>query len=165
LVDDWLRAHAVHRIAFDDVYDACLHLLREPQPVPLLVFIGSDWLMPEELVIAQYARQVWSSTPCLVYGSEPRFALHPSPFGEQVFRSRAALRELLQGPPEHVADQLRASTPTAATSVVAARPAAAGQPGQRDARPGLSISSPEDEPPRSILTNEELSALLDDLDE
>lgn len=187
-VEAWLHDHQVDSTLFLDAYDACVYLLQHSDQVPDLAFVGIDWLAPDELSIIRLIRETWPGSGIVVYASTdeaPPF--QPAP-PACICRTPAALLQLMTEPPAQVVRRLReqaalaaAHTPEPQTAGTPARtprkspdpkpsakpPAKRGKPhtttpsgGQTDA----AKSAPPGAPPRSMLTNDELSALLDDED-
>lgn len=158
-----------------DVYEACVHLLRRCDQIADLAFLGADWLTDEEFGLVAHIRQTWPQTAVVVYGGAPapvRVDLLPLTRG---CYGRAALEALLTSSPARVVEGLlpeRAPVEASRTLVTPAVAAvrtpraapAAGEPSvtRRDA-PEFEL--PRTEALRSILTAEELSALLDQRDE
>jgi len=205
-IDAWLSDHDVEVLACADVYEACVHLLREYHNVPEMVVIGTDWLAPDELAIVRYARETWPRAAIVVYGAGASPAPEASPL-TIACGSDAALRTVLADSPAQLLERLclrtvtvpaddllptRAATPTPEYGPVfpPLRPTPAGAPtvtrspdgsrtrvsapgcappdcdrrasrgrGALATRPPLTLSSTD--AARSILTAEELSALLD----
>jgi len=191
-VDDWLAHHAVEVVGLGDVYEACVHLLKNYEQIPELALIGVDWLAAGDLNIVAYVRQTWSRTGIVVYGDGaemPRLDLLPLSLA---CRGAVALRKLLTETPADLSRRLSADIapvsivaeprtpraphiPAGANVFPAPRPAARESPELADDRAaGASPDKASEEsglrladsaPPRAILTSEELSALLDSSDE
>lgn len=179
-VDAWLAQHGVETVAFDDPYDACVHLLRQYEQIPDLALIGTDWLAEDEANIIAYVRQTWSRAVVVVYGATqetPRFDVLPL---TRTCRGEAALRRILAEPPADLVRRMYAqvaplrlapSPPAVARAVAADAPAGRlpnkegpdKTPRTSPERLGLNLSATE--PPRCILTAEELAALLDPAEE
>jgi len=178
-VDIWLRHHGVATIALADAYEACLHLLRNQQRAVDLALIGADWLADDEFRVLTFLRQTWQRTPVLVYGASndlPCFDAVPlvvtcrgaasleaklaQPPGELVRRITGASVSLVgrgQQPAGGGGDRMPGVDPAAADPGAVSTPFHAA-PG-RLVHQGLTLSEPE--PPRTVLTAAELSALLD----
>jgi hypothetical protein len=197
-IDAWLTDHEVEAFACADVYEACVHLLREYENVPDLVLMGADWLAEDELGIVRYVRETWPQAVMVLYGAAAPAGLDLLPL-TLTCRTDAGLQELLAKPPAQVVRQLRARatprSPAAPLPAVAAAPAGPSvvepprlrplknepplPPGSAPtSRPAASPADPDlsaslggglkltaADPPRSILTAEELAALLDLPDE
>ncbi len=69
LVDQWLDRQGFQTCEFTDPYMACAHLVRRIADIPDLVFVGADWLSPEELILVQYLRETWPSVGVVVYAN------------------------------------------------------------------------------------------------
>ncbi len=190
-VDQWLSDNGVDVVAHGDVYAACAYLLEYYARVPDLALVGTDWLARDECGIVPYVRQTWPRACIVVYGTNGTVPLADLSPLTRTCDSRAALDALLATTPTNVARQMYAAanvmthTPLAAPDrprIVrlaelhpcehrAASPIADGPVTGRaaldedpaGARSDLDVGSLA--APRSILTNEELSALLDPTDE
>ncbi len=182
-LDRWLADHKVQTTAFADVYEACVHLLREYEDIPDVVAIGTDWLAADELAIVRYARETWPRAIIVLCGAAAGAALDTSPL-TVACRSDAALQELLAETPLHLLERLCARAaaipeeiPPPVVSVPAASvpqlprlraaspvsPAVVPRPagGRADPTADAKLRPATTEAPGSILTAEELSALLD----
>jgi len=174
-IDEWLRRHDVAVTDLADVYEACVHLLRHCDQIADLAFLGADWLTDDEFGLIAHIRQTWPRTVVVVYGGAPapvRVDLLPLTRG---CYGRAALEALLASSPAHVVEGLlpeRApaeagrtpgTPPVAAARTPSAAPAAGEASVTRRDPPESEL--PRTESLRSILTAEELSALLDQRDE
>ena len=169
-LDAWLARHGVERIAFDDVYASCVHLLTRYDHVPDLALVGADWLQEDEFGIVRYLRETWPRVGIVVYGrAETSPALHAAPL-VCTCPTQAALDRLLAETPAQLLQRLCADAAGPWTvpsrleterrpEVVETRE----PPPQRVARPAPPSSQPD--PPRALLTAEELSALLEGPDE
>lgn len=176
-IDDWLARNAVAVTGFADVYDACLYLLRQYERIPDLALLGADWLADDELPLIAYLRQTWPRTVMVVYGGATApVRVDLLPLTVTVY-GPAALDTLLADTPADLVGRHLSERP----SGVEQRTPPAGSPhrpvpnGPRlpvlgldsvcgAAAPGDSPSDlelPRFEWPRSILTAEELAALLD----
>ncbi len=126
-IDGWLARHQVNTVTFDDVYDACVHLLKHYELIPDLALIGSDWLADAEYQIVPYVRQTWPRTALVVYraaGNIPLVNVLPAML---TCTGEAALDELLASTPTDVARRLCAATdprPNVPASPAACRPPA-----------------------------------------
>jgi hypothetical protein len=177
-VDDWLAAHDVGCVTFDDVYGACVYLLRHYDRIPDLVLVGADWLARDEYNIVSYVRQTWPRVGVVVYGSAgstPLFDLLPLMIACD---SAAALEQLLAESPGAVVRRMLASVSPGELAAASGAPPAPQQPlgvgplppprgaVEESAAPASSeLRVAPTEPPRSILSAEELSALLDASDD
>lgn len=175
IVDAWLCQHAVATVALADVYEACVYVLQQHADTPDLAFVGADWLGPNDIVILSYLRETWSSTAIVVYSSGQRSLVSEPGARHRVCSNPEALRGLLADPPERLLQDWRAgfaangrhaklvSTGGGLGSPAPQRaPTPQNMPPSVDENPGLRSVVPEVDPPRSILTHEELSALLDE---
>lgn len=162
-------------IGLADVYEACVHLLRHCDQIADLAFLGADWLTDDEFGLIAHLRQTWPRTVVVVYGGAPapvRVDLLPLTRG---CYGQAALEALLASTPAHVVEGLlpeRAPVEagrTPGTAAIAAGRMASAAPAAGDAsvtrRAPSEFELPRTESLRSILTAEELSALLDQRDE
>lgn len=147
-VDAWFRAHAIEPLGCVDAYEACVHLLMNAAHVPDLVFVGADWLAPDEQIIIRYARETWPAVGIVVYGGPPAAPLGSLP-RMRVCSSRGDLAAVLSGPPSALIEQF-----------AAAGPAAEG-PGSAA---GAGAGGAERAAPRGGLSRAELSSLLDNDD-
>lgn len=179
LVDAWLTTHRVRCTCCADVYEACVHLIKHSQDVPDIAFVGSDWLAADDFLILRYLRETWPSVAIVVYGTRDGATTCADEPLCRVCRSRRALLCLLEHPPALLLRRLRSapgeprSTDAAAVQPGGTREAMRGEKGDRPpAEPqpseapqgGQAGSESERAPlegaPRTILTDEELSALL-----
>lgn len=175
-VDQWLARYGLAVRACDDAYAACVMLLREFREIPDLAFVGTDWLAVDEHQIVTYLRQTWPPVGIVVYG-EARDA--PVPDVLPLVTTCCGAVELaawLRLDPAEVYERLaRTLGPSPAGGGTMAAPEAprtpvaapTGLPTFRPARPavddrpapaGLRIAPAA--PPRTLLTAEELAALL-----
>jgi len=169
-LDAWLDRHGVERTAFDDVYSACVHLLTQYERVPDLVFVGADWLLEDEFGILRYLRETWPRVGIVVYGrTDISPALHVAPL-VCACPTQAALDRLLAETPARLLERLCAESSqlwTAPKRLESERRPDAiethAPPAQRVTCAAPALSEPD--PPRALLTAEELAALLDDPDE
>lgn len=172
LIDAWLLRHGAQTLPFADVYAACVHLLKHYEDIPDLVLFGADWAAADEFNIVSYIRQTWSRTPIVVYsadGETPLFDLLPLVL---TCRGDVAVQRVLAASPTDLVRRLCAELapvtlypaqpdlPPARPTPVESAPA-----GARPAlvRPGRTM--PRTDAPTSVLTPEELSALLDTSEE
>ncbi|MEW6252779.1 MAG: hypothetical protein AB1716_19255, partial [Planctomycetota bacterium] len=98
-LDAWLTRAGVDVLGFDDVYAACVHLLRGYERVPDLALVGVDWLDADELRIVTFIRQTWPHAGIVVYGAArdlPLFDFLPLTL---TCRGEAAVARLLSGAP------------------------------------------------------------------
>jgi hypothetical protein len=105
-LDHWLARHHVDVIPFADVYDACVHLIKDCEHIPDLALIGADWLADDEFNIVTYIRQTWPRTGIVVYGGAretPLVDLLPMML---TCRTEAALQQLLAGTPTDLVRRL-----------------------------------------------------------
>jgi hypothetical protein len=98
-IDAWLTQHRVEVTPLDDVYAACVHLLKCYEHIPDLVFVGADWLSRDELSIVSYVRQTWSRSGIVVYGDNSEIPLFDFLPLVLTCRGGAATRALLGGTP------------------------------------------------------------------
>jgi hypothetical protein len=130
LVDQWLDRQGFQTCEFTDPYMACAHLVRRIADIPDLVFVGADWLSPEELILVQYLRETWPSVGVVVYANgNVSGVCEPAPL-RLVCCSSAALRGCLENSPEQLLDALRARP-----SVQPLEPQRGGSAAVIDARP------------------------------
>ncbi len=102
-VDNWLRTHRLRVAELEDAYAACVQLLRRPEEIADLAFIGADWLGPTELRIVQYVRDTWPASGIVVYANRAVPGLTNAPLRRVV----AAERELIELLSRSPADLLR----------------------------------------------------------
>lgn len=181
----WLERHGVEVIGFDDVYRACVHLLRRYERIPDLALVGTDWLMDDEINIVAFLRQTWPRVAVILYGGT-----HESPLVEllpltRTCRGAAGLSELTSRSPDELLRELTADAgPPPSRPLVEWRDSAesdrggeqrgmragdraaaprieASEIGERSEEPRAALKLSNTESPRSILTAEELAALLD----
>jgi hypothetical protein len=105
-LDAWLARHQVEVTPFDDVYAACVHLLKHYEHIPDLVFVGADWLSRDELSIVSYVRQTWSRSGIIVYSDHPETPLFDFLPFVLTCRGDAAIRELLAATPADLVRRL-----------------------------------------------------------
>lgn len=184
-VDAWLSRHGVEVVAPADVYDACAQLLLEFDRIADLVLIGTDWLAPDDLRIVRYIRETWPRSAIVLYGGGAETAgAELTPFVWPC-RTGADLARLVAAPPadvlRHLAEEALPRTLTGPSAELPAlrRPPVGDPPGhvppvRPDSR-GRPQAAASDgsvalgggpgrvaaETPRSLLTAEELAALLD----
>jgi len=172
-LDAWLARHQVEIVPFDDVYDACVHLLRQFERIPDLALVGTDWLADDELSIVSCIRQTWPRTAIVVYGTSrdtPRLGLTPL---IAACSGPTAIEKLLaQTPAELVrrmCDELAplAVAPPAAATAEIEKTAAGTEQREGPSRAGERADRPrlDGESSRAALTPQELSALLDPSDD
>jgi hypothetical protein len=161
LIDAWCRTHGVDAHVCGDAYDACVHLLKRADHVPDVVFIGVDWLAPDEHEIICYARETWPAVGLVLYGGAPANPAATPP--ALVCASRGELSALLSEAPAALAARFEQLTelPTPRRDSAAA-PLDPAENGLGPSRPGAKAA--EADALRGVLTREELSALLDDDD-
>ena len=160
-VDTWLARHEVPVAAFDDAYDACVHLLLHCADIPDLAVVGVDWLTPDEFQILAYIRQTWPHAVIVVYGGEgelPGFDLLPL---TQAYARDGGIQTMLADTPEEIVRRLRGRRPSL---TALARPESVGDTGGSTAKQSASSPLPF-RSPRAILTAEETAALLESRDE
>lgn len=148
-IDAWLRASAVEPVICVDAYEACVHLLKRAEDVPELVFVGVDWLAPDEQEVIRYVRDTWPAVGMVVYGAPLAPGVADTPL-IRVCAARSDLLPLLAAPPAELVDRFaREGAPTAIGAPPSVR---------------LPLPSGDAVPLRDVLTREELSALLEEDD-
>jgi len=180
-VDAWLTAAGVTTRRFDCPYDFCAALSTGAVRQPELVLIGTELLDDAELAIVEYVRRRWPDVPLVLYGR--RCDAH-WPLGRVLsLDSPAALLEILRGSPDDLLRRIDERRRAQARVVeVVGRPArtvpAAPRPSavapSADARPPATSNPPSARQPadpeapitsslplRSLLSPEELAALLE----
>ncbi|MFH1748523.1 MAG: hypothetical protein ABIG44_15930 [Planctomycetota bacterium] len=189
-VEAWLHDHQVESTLLFDAYDACVYLLEHNDQVPDLVFVGTDWLAPDEIQIINYIRETWPGSGIVVYSSsDDAPPLQPTP-PTCICRSPAALLELMIEPPAEVLRHLRTHTSVETMHAVHAAPATAVHPQSTgaDANSAPAVrkkhspkkkrqrtdsahkdevsekdgTHPEKSSSRGVLTSDEIAALLED---
>jgi len=191
-ITSWLERHGVESVGCADPFEACCLALRQPELAPDLILIGVDWLAPDELGVHEYLHQTWPAAAVVLYSSGPAGAILAGGPATIVHRSAESLQRMLAGPPEALLTALRdAARPAADSAAWRPQPtlppdtaSSAGDPA--DAAPGAAVAcgagapaaavprpAPDGEQtqaaPRTplaqtILTREELAALLADDD-
>lgn len=185
-IDGWLQEHCVQVAPFFNVYDACVHLLRHYDQIPDLVFLGADWLARDEFGIVRLVRETWPRVAIIVYGQTPETPSFDYAPLMCTCRSLDELHTLISDSPSALLRRL-STDPLSAAPSAAPEPAvpiintepemppARRTSQSRDDRESTVLDQDVDdstagpslrvaqatEPPRSILTTEELSALLD----
>jgi hypothetical protein len=189
-ISAWLEKHGVDVVACADPFEACLVALSRSEPAPDLALVGVDWLAPDELGIVEYFAQAWPGLTLVLYGSPQATArFQPAPL-TVVYRSPDALQRVLSESPdkllarsraEAAPDEVRRAQPEnpgtharrAETFVILPARAETQDPGrepQKQDRPPGAAGEEETgkttaaAAPHSILTREELAALLEDDD-
>ena len=191
-IEGWLRAHDVESVVFFDVYDACVYLLQHNERVPDLVFVGTDWLAPDELSIIRFIRETWPGAGIVAYSSSDEAPPVPAAPPTCVCRTPAALLQFMTEPPAQALRRLRAQAAPEAARVPSPQPAGTRHSAPRapqvppvpqptraprstaadqdfpDAAPDRTaqadLAPPAIVPPGAVLTADELSALLDEED-
>ena len=180
LVDDWLQQYEIHGPIFANAFDTCVYLLQESDKVPDLAFVGVDWLSPDEGDIVHYLRETWPALGIVVYaGGTDTFGCELKGL-TQFCPSQVALQQLLEHSPEQLLQVLREHNPSDGKHRAPIYPdkwntnsahAAPEVPAKTVAKSdqvetgGLKGVAPHKGPPHTILTDEELSALLNDSDD
>ncbi|MGD8453755.1 MAG: hypothetical protein PVJ57_18230 [Phycisphaerae bacterium] len=175
VVDAWLRQHQIVGVDFADAYEACVHLLEESERIPDVAFVGLDWLAPEELGIVRYIGETWPGTVLIVYRHNGNAPPYEGVVPVHFCRSTEALQQLLTDPPDRVLRRAREGfgpgpgrpSPVhapSAPSPVKSMPLE-DDLGPLEGDPTAEYLAPGAPPPRSFLTSEERSALLDDKDQ
>jgi hypothetical protein len=185
-ISAWLERHGVEIVACADAFEACVFALTHSAATPDLALVGADWLAPDEHAIIGYLRETWPGVTTVVYGGAPAVAGFEAGPLTLVRCSAAAVRRMLAGAPSALLEEsvraLRAQVspddgwrprpqapPPAGTAP--ARPAVRTQdthvPGDRPAARVTGQGSEMPGGPRpatrqTILTQEELAALLED---
>lgn len=151
LIDAWCHQHDVRAVTCTDAYEACVHLLRQAEPAPLVAFLGTDWLGRDEWAIVDYARATWPRTALVLYGSAAAWPGLSLPELAVCCPTVTTLRQLLAHPPAELVEHVRQA---------GRHPA----PPPRPAAPAPSVGPLADlaisDPPAALLTREELAALL-----
>ncbi|MBW7903959.1 MAG: hypothetical protein LC135_14580 [Phycisphaerae bacterium] len=174
-----LRDAGITPVECLDALEACLHLLRNPQPTPEAVFIGVDWLTREDHVLVGYVRQTWPSVLIVLHG-EGGDAV-PAPGRPAILcRTAAELGQTLASVPEGLAaigreqfggaaQRLSGGHARRGPAIDVAAPVERDPPARGTAAAAAvqAVAAVEPpgrgpEPPRTILTQEELDALLRD---
>lgn len=165
VIDQWIERHALAGRVVDDPYHACALLIRAPQAIPELLFVGLDRLADDELQIVSLARETWPATLIISYG-EPRPLLCATGLRRHC-DDAIAVERLLQaaGPAEliRVEPLKRSAAAVERTALhlpdIAALPQAAQSelPPPRAAAPRSQVSSPA---PGGGLSPREIAALL-----
>ncbi len=123
VLEAWLARGGVEVLSFDDVYAACIHLLRCYERIPDLALVGTDWLGADELRIVTYIRQTWPQAGIIVYAANadaPDVQLVPLTLS---CRGEQAVATLCRTPPEEVLHKLRGGVPALAALTRVPEPA------------------------------------------
>lgn len=173
-VDAWCARHQIELTTADDAFSGLGALLSEAVPFDW-IWIGLDWLAPDEVAVVRYARQRCPSAAIVVYGAA-QIAVAPDMLrGVLWCADRESLREALLTEPTALAGRSRSSGSSLWRPMggrAAVRPASGedrGAPPERgnlrdSARRRPSSGFPlitDAAPPRAALTAEELEALSD----
>jgi len=162
-LDAWLSRHEVAVVGVEDVYEACVYLLKNYEQVPDLVLIGMDGLAEDEAAIIGRVRDTWPRAGIVIYGRPGAFAVPCVAPPVQVCCTTEALDRLLSQTPAQLLGAM--DLPSRSWSDVSAPPSKAErlegrvQPTGRRNR-DEEVSGADDRP--LPLTREELAALLDD---
>ncbi|MBU0641000.1 MAG: hypothetical protein KKB50_19225 [Planctomycetes bacterium] len=179
IIDQWLERHGVVVIGCTDAFHACSHMVRNGTEAPLLAFVGTDWLAPDDRAIIRYLHERWPGVGIVLYGAVEAGVSWANGARLIVCRTRAALRDLVAKTPQQLlersAPQAASNTalrspplprneppaPPAVSTCVAAGDDAPRAPRRLDNVPPVSGAA---EPTHLGLTREELAALLDETD-
>jgi hypothetical protein len=123
-IDAWLTASGFDALNCADAYEACVHLLRRAEQVPELIFIGVDWLAPDEHEILRYARETWPAVGMVIYGAPQPPSAARLPLS-RCCGSRAELAALLAESAGTLIDRFARAAGAAAEAGVVADSAAA----------------------------------------
>ena len=166
-ISSWLRQHRVGGTDFSDAYEACVYLLEQSEETPDLAFVGTDWLTPDEFPIIRYIHETWPGVGVIIYGDGGE--LPPQESGALMWRcgSVDALRQVLADSPANVLQRLREhrGDDVALLPTSEQRADCAPAPGPGTAGGARRYPPPDERnslASRSVLTAEELAALLDD---
>ncbi len=106
LVERWLSSYGLRITHSGDVYAAAVQLVRLQSDPPLVVAIGTDWLLDSEFAIFDYVRATWKEAVVLAYGARASMA-PPDPSGRTLrCTSERALTSLILESPETLAARL-----------------------------------------------------------
>jgi len=162
-LDAWLSRHEVAVVGVEDVYEACVYLLKNYEQVADLVLIGVDGLAEDEAAIIGRVRDTWPRAGIVIYGRPGAFPVPCVAPPLQVCCTTEALDRVLSQTPAQLLDAM--DLPAASWSDVSAPPTGAERLGGRVQPTGSRNRDEErrcaDAPPLP-LTREELAALLDD---
>lgn len=107
-ITSWLERHQIETVTCRDPFEACAHALKAPDDRPDLIWIGADWLAPDESAVIEYLREVWPAAAIVLHGQDPAIRAEPeTERGAQRIRGAAALRRLLADDPAFVLRKLR----------------------------------------------------------
>lgn len=206
----WLAREGAERIDCADAFDACVYALQNRGHDVAAVFVGTDWLAPDEYPVLHRLQETWPTAVTVVYGDgRAPYAVDPAA-RIYVCTTPRDLDQLLSERLEHVVERIRRMFPArqigesrprprpaqapripgddkadpahppagshaawrAAPPTDFARRDAETGPSERDPALAVGAEAPADagrlglfvppEPPRSILSREELEALLKD---
>jgi len=187
MLDAWLADHAVAVVPISDVYAACAHLLQRYEQVAELVLLGADWLAKGELSILRYVRETWPRAAVVVYGTARDLAACELAPLTLVCQGSAELERLVAQTPEAIVRRIHGEpVPLCVAASEAARPASSVETDTAETEAPEEAGDETDlvdysalaaggemeettaagaDLPRSLLTPEELAALLDRRDE
>ncbi len=188
-IDAWLQRQSATVIGSDDPLDACVQVLTHQHLPVALVFLGGDWLEPDDWRLVDYLRELWPAAACVVHLSRPGVVALSDPL-TLVCSSRAELATVLAGDFEQAVEHVRRAArrsevietppgrPEGSATDVAGPGRAAVGPIRSGPHPGVApparpakdesgssstaVSADRAEPLRAILTREELEALMRD---
>jgi hypothetical protein len=176
-VDAWLSRHSIERTCCADAFGACAHLLNSSACVPELAFVGADRLTNDDLVILSYLRETWPAVGIVVYGRNVESDSRTRDARMLVCASAAALHQVLAGSPAHLVARFHhRSSPIGGDGEPEGLFTGRGGPAATVTGPTADTKSPRaaqlnctrgphppsPDAPRSALTREELSVLLED---
>ena len=180
-ISSWLRHYRVGGTDFSDAFEACVYLLEQSEQTPDLAFVGTDWLTPDEFPIIRYIHETWPGVGVIVYGDGGE--LPPQESGALLWRCRSvdALRQLLAESPSVLLQRLRQRNGDDVAPLPKSEPEASVGPLPQPAPEQSCKQAPTRIPDRacgprrypradernslasrSVLTAEELAALLHD---
>lgn len=179
-IDAWLGDYGLDVVHCAHAYEACVFVLKQGERVPDLVIVGTDWLASDELPILEYFRETWPGAAILVYGSRSAEIEPETPSMSACCPTLEALDDVLSETPAEFVRQMRSRCAEVveadAEEIVPTRPPAdpdappRREPQEHDADDAY---EPQRAPqhqrqarrePKSMLSDEEWSALLDDDD-
>lgn len=158
-IRDWLLRHGAAAVRCPDAFALCVVLRTRPELACPLAFIDLDRLADEELIVIEYLARTWPGARIIAFGRGCDQRWPADVAAELLPDGVAPLRALLA---EHDPVSLRGRVAVRAASPLppAARPRAAAPDGV--AARGEGPASVEHS---TALTQEELAALLEDLQE
>lgn len=96
----WLLRQDADVHDFTDAFTACVHLVRYPELLADLAFIGADHLAPHELSLVDYVLDTWPACQLILYRHNGNQAAFAHTRQVRVARNRTELQHWLSAPLE-----------------------------------------------------------------